>query len=93
MHKNPVGSRFIIASKKCSMKPLPKAVFNVFKLIYSQIENFHRKSEFLSNYNKFWVLQNVDPTTENINVVNRKTKAKSIATYDSSTYFAHHTSP
>ena len=34
--KNPVGSRFVIASKNCSTKPLPKAVSNVFKLIYSQ---------------------------------------------------------
>ena len=53
LHKNPVGSRFIIASKNCSTKPLSKAVSNTFKLIYSQIENFHHKSKFLSNYNKF----------------------------------------
>ena len=50
LHKNSVGSRFIIASKNCSTKPLSNAVSNVFKLIYSQIENFHRKSKFLSHY-------------------------------------------
>ena len=55
LHKNPVGSRFIIASKNRSTKVLSKAVTNVFKLIYSQIEKFHRQSKFLSNYNKFWV--------------------------------------
>ena len=88
LHKNPVGSRFIIASKNCSTKPLSKAVSNVFKLIYSHIENFHRKSKFLSNYNKFWVLQNVDPVTENINIVNRKKKTESIAAYDFSTLYA-----
>ena len=66
---------------------MSKAVSNVFKLIYSQIENFHRKSKFLSNYNKFWVLQNVDPVTENINIINRKKKAKSIATYDFGTLY------
>ena len=85
LHKNPLGSRFIIASKNCSTKSLSKAVFNVFKLIYSQIEN--RKFKFLSNYNKFWVLQNVDPVTENINITNRKNKAKSIATYGFSTLY------
>ena len=53
LHKNPVGFQFIISSKNSSAKPLSKAVFNVFKLIYSQIENFHRKPKFLSNYNKF----------------------------------------
>ena len=84
--KNPVGSRFVIASKNCSTKSLSKAVSNVFKLIYSQKENFHRKSKCLSNYNKFWVLQNVDRTIENINIIYRKKKAfKFIATYDFST--------
>ena len=33
LDKNPVGSRFIIASKKCLTKPLSKAVSNVCKLI------------------------------------------------------------
>ena len=87
LHKNPVGSRFIIASKNCSTKPLSKVVSNVFKLIYSQIENFHCKSKFLSNCSKFWVLQNVDPVTETINIINRKKKAKSFATYDFSTLY------
>ena len=87
LNKNPVGSRFIIVSKSCLTKPLSKAVSNVFKLIYSQIENFHRKSKFLSNYNKFWVLQNVDPVIESINIINRKNKANSIATFDFSNFF------
>ena len=87
LHKNPAGFRFIIASNNCSTKPLSQAISNVFKLIYSQIENFYRKSEFLSNYNKFWVLQNVDLVIENINIVNRKKKAKSVATYDFSTLY------
>ena len=59
LHKNPVGSRFIIASKNCSTKPLSKAVSKVFKFIYSQMEKFHRQSKFLSNYNKFWVLHHI----------------------------------
>ena len=87
LHKNSVGSRFIIAFKNCSTKSLSKAVTNVFKLIYSQIENFHRKFKSLSNYSKFWVLQNEDPVIENINIINRKKKVKSIATYDFSTLY------
>ena len=73
VHKNPVGSRFIIASKNCSTNPLSKAVSNVFKPIYSQIENFYHKSKLqkiLSNYKKFWVLQNVNPVIKNINIIN-----------------------
>ena len=87
LHKNPVGFLFKIASKNCSTKPLSKAAFTVFKLICLQIKNFHRKFKFLSNYNKFWVLQNVVPVIENINIMNRKKKAKSIATYDFSTLY------
>ena len=36
LHKNPVESRFIIASKNFSTKPLSKTLSNVFKLIYSK---------------------------------------------------------
>ena len=86
LHKNS-SSRFIIASINCSTKPLSKAVSNVFKLIYPQTENFDRKYKFFSNYNKFWVHPNVDPLIENINIINRKKKAKSIATYDFSTLY------
>ena len=78
LNKSPVGSRFIIAFKNYSTKPLPKAISNLIKLIYSQIEYFHRKSKFLCNYNKFWVLQNTDPVIGNINIINRKKKAKSM---------------
>ena len=91
-HKNLLSFQFIIASKNCSAKTFSKEISNLFKLIYSQIENFHRKFKFLSNYNKLWVFQNVDPLTENINIINRKKKAKSIATYDFSILYTtlHH---
>ena len=61
LHENPVGSRFIIASKNCSTKPLSKTISNVFKLIYSQRKNFHRQSKFLSitinsRYSKMLIL-------------------------------------
>ena len=72
LHKNSVGFRFIKASKTCSTKPFSKVNSNKFKLIYCQIENFHCISKFLSNYNTFWVLQNVDPAIENINIISRK---------------------
>ena len=87
LHKNPIDSPFIIASKICSTKSLSKAVSNVFKLIYSQTENFHDKSKFLSNYNKFWVFQNVDCVIENMNIICRKKEAKPITTYDFSTLY------
>ena len=87
MHKTPIAHRFIIASKKCSTKHVSKAVSNSFKLIFSQVENFHKKAKFVSNYNKFWVLQNVDPIITILKKVNKRKRAKSIATYDFSTLY------
>jgi len=86
-HKTPTGKRFIIASKHCSTKPLSSAVSNVFKMIYGQIENFHRKAKFLSNYNKFWVLQNCEPVLDAISKINKRCNAKSISTFDFSTLY------
>ena len=61
LHKNPTGVRFVIASKICFAKQISKYVSNVFKLLYSQIGNFHKNAKFLSSFNRFWVLQNSDP--------------------------------
>ena len=87
MHKNPSGCRFIIASKHCSTKPLSKAVSCAFKLIFNQVECFHTNAKFLSNYNKFWVLQNADPIITTLRNINRKKNAKSISTFDFSTLY------
>ena len=40
MHKNPSGTRFIVASSKCSTKPLSKTISYIFKLIFEQIQNY-----------------------------------------------------
>ena len=49
MHKNPVGSKFIIASPKCTLKPLLKNIVAIFKLFYKQIEKYYSKVEFEMN--------------------------------------------
>ena len=41
----------------------------------------------MSNYNNFWVLENIDPVINKIHEINRKKNAKSIATYDFSTLY------
>ena len=86
-HKTPTGKRFIIASKNCSTKKLSTAVSNVFKMIFHQVENFHVNAKFLSNYNKFWVLQNCNPVLESLNRINKKRNAKSMSTFDFSTLY------
>ena len=55
----------------------------------SQVENFHKKAKFLSNYNKFWVLQNSTPIINTLNKINKKKNAKSISTFDFSTLYTN----
>ena len=70
MHKNPSGARFIVASSKCSTKPLSKTVSYIFKLIFEQVQNFHLKSKFYTNINYFWVVKNSFPVIEKLNKIN-----------------------
>ena len=89
MHKTAIGHRFIVASKKWSTKHISKAVSSIFKLIFHQIENFHKNEKFLKNYNKFWVIQNVDPIIDILQKINKRKRAKTIATYDFSTLYTN----
>ena len=87
LHKNPIGSRFIVASSKCATKPVTSVISNVFKMIFAHIESFHNKSLFYSNYKKFWVVQNSFPIIEKLDKLNKNGNAKNISTFDFSTLY------
>ena len=87
MHYTPSRARFIVSSSKCSTKPLSRVVSNTFKLIFNQIQNFHNKSKFYKNYNRFWVINNSKPLIDKLNNINTKKKAKEISTFDFSTLY------
>jgi len=87
IHKTPTGARFIIASKTCSTKKIAKSVSNCFKLILQQIHNFHHKSTFYSQYKKYWVVQNSTQIISDLDRINRRKKAKSIACFDFATLY------
>ena len=72
IHKNPTGVRFIVAFKICSTKHISASLSNVFKFIYSQIENVYKNANLLVNYNKFWILQNSNPIIQLLNNMNKK---------------------
>ena len=88
MHKTPVGERFIIASPKCSVKPLLKDVTSILKLFQKQVESFHDKNRLWVGVSNFWVIQNNKPVVDRINKINSKKKAVSIRTFDFSTLYA-----
>ena len=82
MHKNPIKAKFIVASPKCSIKPLAKAITSAFRIFYKQIQSYHYKSRFFTGVNSFWVVQSNKPVFEAINRLNKRNKAKSITFFD-----------
>ena len=50
---NSSGARFIIAGKKCINKQLSKHVTSAFKLCYSQIDAYHKKTYYFSGPKPF----------------------------------------
>ena len=50
MHKRPIGTRFIVASRNAAQNQLSKLISKVFKLMFTQMQNFHLKSTFYSHY-------------------------------------------
>ena len=87
LHKNPIGSRFIIASKLSSIKPLLKDLTCIFKLFQNQVESYNDKSRVWSGVSGYWVIQNSNPVIERINKINSRKKAKTIATFDFATLY------
>ena len=87
MHYTPSRARFIVASSSCSTKPMSKVVSAIFRKIQNQIQSFHDKAIFYSNYNRFWVIQNSKPVLDRLQELNKKKRAKSISTFDFSTLY------
>ena len=87
MHYTPSRSRFIVASSSCSTKPLSKLASSIYKHIFNQVRNFHDKSYFYKNYNRFWVIENSAPIIEQLSKINDRKKARDISTFDFSTLY------
>ena len=87
MHKSPTGARYIIGSKKSSLKPLGKALTKIFKVIFQHKRRFCRKAGFFSGLKQFWCIDNHDEVVTTLDRLNIKKHAKSIATYDFSTLY------
>ena len=87
MHKTPSGAIFIIAGKKCINKQLSKHVTSAFKLCYSQIDAYHKKTYYFSGAKTFWVIQCNSLLLECIKKINKRKNAKQISTFDFSTLY------
>ena len=76
LHKNPIGSRFIIASPKCSIKTLAKDLTKLFKVFFDMVGKYYFKGKCWSGLKHFWVTQNNKEILNCINKLNSKKQAK-----------------
>ena len=82
---------FWSSHQKYALQNRSESVSNAFKLVYSQIEKFHGNARFLTNYDKFWVLQKSDHIIQSLN----NTKQKACQIYSNILLFdiIHKTTP
>ena len=87
LHKNPIKSRFIIASKKCTVKKLSKNISSIFCLFNKQIEVYNKKAAYYSGINAYWIVQNRDPVLEAVKKSVCNKSAKCVSSFDFSTLY------
>ena len=87
LHKNPVGFRFIIASKRCTTKCLSKNVSSAFSLFQGQIDRYHKMAHFYSGIKTYWIVQNRNPILEAVKKSCTRRSAKCVSSFDFSTLY------
>jgi hypothetical protein len=90
MHKNPIGTRFIIGNPCSSLKLLTKSITKICKLFWeSSISSYYNVKRYFSGVNHLWIAQNNHKVLESIDKINRRGNAKSISTYDFSSLYTN----
>ena len=87
LHKSPPKARFIIAAPNNALKPLSKALTAILKLFFHQIESYHKKCQYFSGINSFWVIESNKPVIDCLKKLSSRKKAKSLSTFDFSTLY------
>ena len=87
MHKTPIGSRFIIASKLSSLKSLSQYITSALKVIFRAISSYYGARQVFTYKKSFWVIQSNKELLERLSKINLKSSAKTISTFDFSTLY------
>ena len=85
MHRTSAGVMFIIASRKFSTEGLPKTVTKTFIIRFKEIQSFHEKWCFYSDYKLFWIFENTKHVIDGLDQRNTKNNARCISAFDYST--------
>ena len=87
LHKTPVKSRFIIASKHCTTKCLSKNLSSIFTLFQKQIDTYYAKAHFYSGIKSYWIINNRDPVLRAVSKSQARRSAKCVTSFDFSTLY------
>ena len=86
-HKSPIKFRFIVASSKCSTKPLSGKLSLAFKLVEQQHRRYCEKVYMYTGIQRMWVIHNSKQVHATIDLINKRKGARNINTFDFSTLY------
>ncbi len=86
-HKTPTKFRFIVASFRCTSKPLSAMLTTCLKEVQRMSECYCKRIKLSTGISQMWIADNSSKVLETISQINRNSKAKDIATYDFSTLY------
>ena len=89
MHKNPIGSRFIAASSKCTTKPLSQLLTCSLKLITKHYKQYCEGISRNTGVNCFWIIDNATEVLTRLKKLNRAKMAKHFDSFDFSTLYTN----
>ena len=87
MHKNPVGFRFIIASKKNPLKKTAKTLTKILKVVLETHKAYCRKIKLYTGINRMWICQNNTEIIQEMENVSRRRGARNVTSFDFSTLY------
>ena len=82
MHKNPIGFRTIISSKKCVTKELSKNIGKCLRLILGNLDKYCNTIAKATRVQPNWIIHNNKPITDTLAELGKCRKIKSVATFD-----------
>jgi hypothetical protein len=82
MHKNPIGSRTIISSRRCVTKQLSKDIGKCLKLVFQNLTKYCNTIFNATHINPMFIISNNKPITETINHLGIGRRLEKVATYD-----------
>ena len=82
MHKNPIGFRTIISSRRCVTKQLSKDIGKCLKMVYQNLTKYCNTIFRATNINPMFIIDNNKPITETLCHLGTTGRLKNIATFD-----------